>query len=557
MIARIQHFKRWLATREAELPILAAITLVGLVFRWVCAIGAALPDDGGYATLLKGLVEGNYPSLGSVGQAEFRPAWLLPIAASLRWLGWTAHGLVLYPIITGGLIPFLTGLWLRRHLRSGSQGPLLCTVILACYPVLFVDSLLLVNEMPLIFWCLMCVNLFGSAYSRLVDPLAGARKHLAWIGFSLLAGAAFAAAHQVKVLAIPMLGIWLLTESLLQVARGGWPLRKDWAALVLASLVFLLPTLGVQLFYQAKTGHFFGNIAAELRIYDARLPENYLSGNVQLHDVLHKYFEQLFFPFGPIGFRVLLHGVWIWVALGLGAVAGLLWRWLPVPERAMAFIFLGSALMLFLFIEYWPFRLRPYYLPILFDGRPWRYPDVLAPPIAAFVAIILTLPRVFDRWILRGLRYGLLCACFGVSGYCLAVRYYIFEDYTADYRRAAVASATSLKSYWELGQIMDYDGCGQFQETLGWPDKTSFQPSRTRFLDLRDSPPVCIWTGGARREGMNADAAWSADRLEVLGGDVVLIRTFDGLQRPWRTRLLQLWLFRPAAKDSHEPQRQP
>jgi hypothetical protein len=104
---------------------------------------------------------------------------------------------------------------------------------------------------------------------------------------------------------------------------------------------------------------------------------------------------------------------------------------------------------------------------------------------------------------------------------------------------------------------MDYDGCGQFQETLGWPDKTSFQPSRTRFLDLRDSPPVCIWTGGARREGMNADAAWSADRLEVLGGDVVLIRTFDGLQRPWRTRLLQLWLFRPAAKDSHEPQRQP
>ncbi len=557
MMGRIYYFKRWLATRDTELWILAAITLAGLVVRWIFAIGAALPDDGGYATFLKGVAEGQYPSVGRVGQVEFRPGLLLPIGATLRLFGWTAHGLVAYPVITGGFIPILTGLWLRRHLRPGSLGPLLCTVILAFYPVLFVDSLMLVNEMPMIFWCLLSVNFFGSAYARVVELPSGARRPGSWIGFSLLAGAAFAAAHQVKILAIPMLGIWLLTEFFLQVARRGWPLQKDWTALALASLVFLLPTLGVQSFYLAKTGHFFGNISAELRLYDARLPDNYLSGHVRLHDVLIKYFEQLFIPIGPPGFRVLLHGAWIWVALGLGAVAGILWRWLPSPERALAFIFLGSALALFLFIEYWPFRIFPYYLPILFDGRPWRYADILAPPFAASVTIVLTLPRVFHRWILNALRCGLLGACFGICGYCLVVRYYIFEDCTSDYRRAAVACATSLKSYWQLGQIMDYDGCGQFGEALGWPDKTTFQPSRTQFLDLRDSPPVCIWTGGARREGMNADLAWQPDRLQYLGGDVVLIHTFDGLRRPWRSGLLQLWLFRPKSTDSHEPQRQP
>ena len=557
MILRINQIKRWLATRDKELAVLAAITLVGLVVRWMCAVGTALPDDGGYASILKGLVEGSYPSIGRVGQSEFRPAWLLPIAASLRLLGWTAHGLALYPIVTGGFIPLLTGLWLRRHLCRGSQGPVLCAVILACYPVLFVDSLMWVNEMPLIFWCLLCVIFFGSAYSRLVDSPPAAPKRLSWIGFSFLSGAAFAAAYQVKVLGIPMLGIWLLTEFLLLVVHLGWPPQKHWAALALASLVFLLPALGVQLFYQAKTGHFFGNISAELRIYDARLPPDYLSGNVRLHDVLVKYFEQLFFPSGPVGFQVFLHGIWAWVALGLGTVAAILWRWLPAHERAVAFVFLCSALALFLFIEFWPFRLKPYYLPILFDGRPWRYPDILAPPIAAFTAVILTLPRVFDRWILGALRCCLLAACFGICGYCLVVRYYIFEDYTSDYRRAAVATTTSLKYYWRLGQIMDYDGCGQFGETLGWPDKTTFQPSHTRFLDLRNSPPVCIWTGGARREGMNADSAWSPDRLQVLGGDVVLIHTFDGFRRPWRSGLLQLWLVRPKTADSHELQRQP
>ena len=387
MIARIHQIKRWWATRDRDLLILVAITVVSLIVRWIFAVGSALPDDDGYVVPLKAILQGEYPPIPAIGQYEYRPAWLLPVAASLRLLGWTAHGLVLYPVITGSFWPLLTALWLRRHLPHGSQAPVLCAVILACYPVVFVDSLMFVNEMPLIFWCLLCVNLFGGAYSRLADSPPTAPKRLAWIGFTLLAGSAFAAAYQVKVTAMPMLGIWLGTEFSLQVTRRGWPGRKRWALLLLATAIFLLPSLGVQLFYQAKTGHLFANFAGELDFYKSRLPGSYPSGQFRLHDILSSYWEQLFLPFGPVGFRVLLHGVWIWGTLVLGLIAAVFWRRLPAPERAVAFVFLCSAIGLFLFLEFWPFKLRPYYLPISFDTRPWRYTDVFAPLVAAGAAV--------------------------------------------------------------------------------------------------------------------------------------------------------------------------
>ncbi len=544
--------KRWLAARDRDLLILVAITVVSLFLRWMLAVGAALPDDDGYVGLVKTILRGQYPLIPSIGQYEYRPAWLLPIAASIRLLGWTARGLVSYPVIAGGCWPLLTALWLRRHLARRSQAPVLCAVILACYPVLFVDSLMLVNEMPLIFWCLLCVNLFGWAYSGLTDPPPATHQRRSWIGFTLLAGAAFAVAYQVKITALPMLGIWLATEFLLQVIRRGWPERKRWAVLSLAAAIFVIPSVCVQLYYRAKLGNLFGNIAGELSFYELRLPGNYLSGQLRLSDILSPYYEQLFLPVGPDGFQVFLHGAWIWVTLGLGVIAAVFWRRLPAPERAVAFVFLGSAVGLFLFLEFWPFRLRPHYLPISFDCRPWRYTDVFGPPVAACAAVILTLPGVFDRWILGALRCCLLGACFGIAGYCLIVRYHIFEDNTADYRRAALASTTSLESYGRLPQLIDEGGSWQFNAALGWPEKTPLQVSRTQFLDLRDSPPVCIWTGGARREGLEPDLVWSPDQMEILGGKAVLIRTFDAPRRPWRSRVLQLWLFQPQATGSDE-----
>lgn len=360
-----------------------------------------------------------------------------------------------------------------------------------------------------------------------------------------------------KATAIPVLGIWLATELFLQILQGRRPGWKTMAVLVSAAAAFVLPSLCVQAFYLTRTGSFLGNITGEMRLYDQWLPDSYFHGQFEIRDLLWTYIYQLVFPVGQSGFQTLIHGAWICVVPGLGVVAAIFWRWLPRPGRMLALTFLLSTIGLFLFFEFWPARLKPYYLPNCFPGRSWRYLDVLAPPMAAFVSVMLTLPGIFARPTLRVLRGGLLSACFCVAGYCLLVRYHQYEDSTADYRHAAAASTTSLKFFFRLPQLLDPDGCGQFKATLGWPDETTLQTHRDRFLDLRDSPPVCVWTGGARREGMNADASWSPDRLRILGGDAVLIRTFPGLRRPWRPHLLQLWFCRPTKMDSHELQGRP
>jgi hypothetical protein len=534
-----------------------AITVVSLLARWVFAIGAALGDDDSYAGLAKVVLRGEYPALETVGITEYRPGWFLPIAASIWLLGWTARGLVLYPVITGGFIPLLTALWLRRHLPRESQAPVLCGIILACYPTLFVDSLMLVNDTALIFWCLLSVNFFGSACSRLLGPQPAAGPRWSWAGYALLAGAAFTAAYQVKISAIPTLGLWLATDLALQITLRGWPERTRWAAILGALGVFLLPALGVQLFYRAKNGQLFGNFAGEMRSYEILVPESYFRGQLRVDDVLWTYVEQLVFPVGQEGFRVLLHGAWIWVTPGLGLVAGVFWRRLRAPERTLAMAFLFCSIAVFLFLEFWPARLHPYYLPNVFNGRSWRYVDVLAPTLASCAAVLLTLPGVYDRAMLRFFRYALLSACFGIAGYSLVIRYHAFADSTEDYRHAAEASTASLASYFRLPQLLDPEGFEQFTQALGWPDTTPLRSVSTHSLDLRDSPPVCIWTGGSRRQGMNADGSWAPDHLEVLGGDAVLIHTFNGLRRSWRPRMLQVWLFRPNPMDSHALQPQP
>jgi len=219
---------------------------------------------------------------------------------------------------------------------------------------------------------------------------------------------------------------------------------------------------------------------------------------------------------------VLLHGAWIWVTLGLGAVATIFWRRLPVPGTGDGFHFSVQC--------DWSFSLSRVLAAsnlsrIIsrsnFSARPWRYVDVLAAPIAACAAIMLTLPGVFDRWVLGLLRYCLLGRCFGISGYCLVVRYYVYEDNTADYRQAVQASATWLEPYLHLDQIMDPDARGQFIEALGWPER------RGLYRCQRDS-----WIYELT-SGMHLDGRGSREALALTRRGPA-----DQIEVPWRGRRL-------------------
>lgn len=546
--------RSWLEARDSHLLILAAITLAALVIHWFLAMGYALGDDGSYSDLIHQILDGSYPDIGPVGQYEYRPMWLLPLAASVRLLGWTDHGLVLYPLITGSFVPLLSALWLRRHLPAGSKAPLLCAGILALYPTLFVDSLMLVNELPMIFWCLLCVNLFGAAYARLVD---GRRGPFAWTGPAFLAGIAFAAAYQVKVSAVPILGLWLAGELALLVFRLGWPKVQPTRHLTLAALVFLLPAFGVQTFYFAKIGHPLGNFIGEVRFYDGDLPGEYFQGKLRYDGLFLRYLEQLFLPFGDEGYQAFLHGAWAWIGVGLALALGCFWRRLPRQERMVALVFFASSLAVFLFLEFWPTRLRPYYVPNCNGGRPWRYMDVIAPGIAAWTAVMLTLPGISPRPKLSALRTGLISLGLLVAGYSLVIRWFEFEDRTSDFRRVARDSATVLEPYRELPQIIDIDGYAQLRFALRWPSRPELRANLSDLLDLRRSPAVCVWTGGARRDSLDGETAWAPDRIRFLGNKLVLVHTWEALRRPWRHNPLQLWLYRPRDPLADEPGEQP
>lgn len=552
MHRRIELLKQWLVTRDRELLVLAAITLVGLIARWMLAVGFMLGDDISYTDLIRDFMGGHYMQIGAIGQYSYRPMWVYPLAFSIKLFGWSRHTLVLYPVVTGSLIPLLMALWIRRHLPRGSMAPVLCAAILACYPTLFVDSLVLANEIPMIFWCLTCVNVFGLAFAQLAQSPRLTSRPWRLGAWSFLAGVALCAAYQVKSAAIPVLGLWLTADLLLQVRRHGWP---KWWPLALAAVAFVLPVIGVQAFYYSKVGHPLGNFVGELRLYELGLPPEYFQGKIDNTGILSQYPLQLFDLDGYPGYRILWHGIWAWLGLGLAVLGCLGWKKIPADHRVLTGALILVTVGLFLFLEFWPTRLKPYYMPNCFAGRPWRYMDVMGPTLAAWIAILLTLPKLFDRWFFHVLRIVLLAVGFGVAGYGIMVRCYEFGDRASEFRRVAEDKAI-LAPYLDVPHFIDMDGFGAMRATLGLPERPELigqgSGAEKIILDFRRYRGGCVWTGGARRYGVSADDAWAPSQVQALGGKLRLVHTWTSELRPWRIYSLQLWAYEPNPPTIHD-----
>lgn len=550
------RLKRWLAAQDRTLVILWAMTLAGFVARWYFAVGFLLGDDGSYVDLVRDTLNGYFMTIEPIGQYAYRPMWIYPIAAGIKLFGWDYHILVLYPMLCGSLIPILTALWVRRHLPAGSKAPLACAIILQCYPTMFVDSLVLVNEIPMIFWALLCVNLFGMAYSHLAQSTRFGSRPSRLAGFSFLAGTAFGAAYQVKATAIPVLGLWLLGDLVLQLRRYGKPRI---APLALAAVTFALPILAIQTFYLVRIGTFLGNFTGEMRLYELWLPREYFQGQMDLYGTLIEYVDQLLYLTGSVGYQTLLHSIWVWVALGLILVLGVVWKSMPRDYRSVGVMFLLITVALFLFMEFWPTRISPYYAPNCYTGRPWRYIDVIAPTIVAWIVVVFMQPDRFERGFFRWLRFATFAAGFGVAGYSLVVHIHEFDDREAEFHQVAETQEI-LKPYLNFPHYIDSDGCGNLLAVLGMPKLPAVYGKGAGpmdiTLDFRHVDGVCVWTGGARRYGVNADDAYTPENVKPIGGELHLVHTWLCIDRPWRLRPLQLWVYiNPNAK--HEPPKQP
>jgi len=551
--SRVEPLKQWLATRDRDLLILAGVTCVGFIARWWLAMGFMLGDDISYTDLIRDVMGGHWMQVEAVGQYSYRPMWIYPLAASVKLFGWDYHALVLYPMVTGALIPLLMALWLRRHLPRGSQAPVLCAVILTCYPTLFIDSLMLANEIPMIFWSLLCVNVFGVAFDHLAaSPHLGSRP---WRlgGWSFLAGLMLAAAYQVKTAAVPALGLWLLADLVLNVRRLGWP---KVAPLMLAAAAFAIPTLEVQAYYYSKIGDFLGNFHGELRLYDLNLPREYFKGELDIRGLLDSYPSQLLRLDGYEGYRIFLHGIWIYIGIGLAGL-GLLFCWkIPRDERAMAAALVIVTVGLYLFLQYWPTRLKPYYLPNCFTGRPWRYMDVIGVTTSGVIAILFTLPALQQRWYGQAFRIAVLAAGFGVAGYSLMVRGFEFNDRADEFRRVT-ADRALITPYLDVPHYMDPDGYGSIRAASHFPKKPELiGRGGTRhdkiLIDMRKTNGGCAWTGGNRHYGVDADTAWSPDQIQAIGGELRLVHTWYAGDRPWRKYSLQLWAYVPPPPSIHD-----
>lgn len=522
--------------------LLIAITAVCLSIRYHYIIGYGLGDDLPYTERIHDILDGRPPIIGPVGQYEYRLMWLYPIAWLVKLFGWN-NGLILYPCVSGAFVPLLTAIWLKRHFPESWVLPNLCALILATYPILNVDSLLLVNEIPMLSWCLISANCFSVLSGKLYVKETECRQIISIVLWGLSLGASLAAAYMVKASAVPTIGVWILMDAYIRLSRDGWPSRALLRNLVFAGASFLLPIVLVQFFFFLKTGHILGNFLGEIRLYKQWIPQNYYLGEYNAWPILCEYIHQLFAPYGDDQFEAWLHGLWPWIYCVLSIVFFFRRKHYSYNQRRSIEGLILATVLLFLFFEFWPTKVLPYYLPNCFSGRPWRYLDIFPPLFAAQIGVITVHEKKRTQ----------LTICFGAvltvgfiySGIGLAERFYEMNDRASDLRRAAVDWSGDLAEYEKFPHYLDEAAFAQLRTLLEWSPGAELLTQSDLVFDFRGLGRACIWTGGARREGLPGDAAWQSGRLKVIGGELVLLRTWLAPRRPWRSEPLRLWLFEP------------
>jgi len=333
--------------------------------------GIGLGDDMTYAHVVHQIITTGYPEPADPIVFLLRPAFLYPVATSVRWFGWTDFGFVL-PVLAASLIG-IASTYLLGAALSGRTAAILSALTLSLAPLDLVNSTTLTND--------IC----GSAYLGVgaVFGIAAFRKRShRQLLFAVLGGFIFGLSTLVKisfVVAVAPLAICVTHEI--------WRKRHTWkigAAMLAgyASALFLLA-----LFCLLKFGDGLAPLS-ELEFNYGAMEREYSPDQLTATLLYYPRMIAGLRPAGPYGHEIFPFGWFFLLAI--------------MSTCAVPFLNIRSAwrpgvffLFLLLVMEFWPLELQPYYAPI---HRLPRFLHIAAIPGALMIGICLSemLKRKFE-----------------------------------------------------------------------------------------------------------------------------------------------------------------
>lgn len=297
-----------------------------------------------------------------------------------------------------------------------------------------------------------------------------------------------------------------------------------------------------------------------MKLYELWIPKHYYTGELSNLQILNIYPHALFFQSGFSGYQYLISSIYIWIccfitALFFAALVGRILRNMSSTKLRLSFakasvgmtmMFFLAAVVLYLFFQYWPAKLTPFYLTNNFTGRSERYIIPLLPLILIFSCLayfwlLMILPNLWMR-VFRILVVALVCIATVIAGYSITVKDFFLRDKRVDMKLLAHYIMENETPCHGKVLIIDVDGRNHLKFEMGWKDPFQFLHFFGSDLSIHQ-PEGCLVTGGSRREGVTHPYPVDIGQFEE---DYHFERIFEAPLRKyiWRTTPVTLWHFK-------------
>jgi hypothetical protein len=456
-----------------------------------------------------------------LNQYAYRPLLLLLFAAGIGLFGHNDFGAVA-PVFFASLVTTaLVFVFVRRFIDPRAAP--WCALLFALEPFDVVNSTTMTNDVILA--CLVCASVMLFLSGDLHETAPGRR-----VRRFVTAGAVMFAAFLVKITLAPVLAALGIYSLVSLVRRPAIVLRFH----SLFYGAFLAGIAATCLVYLFLTGDPFWQFKAETHYYQHYKPDWYVAGLIDYTSLMWYYPRSLFGAGGEPSYRYRDHGLLFWALIPAMVI---LWRETPRLStlgsglsavhalRTLLFI----AACVFLFFQFYPQYLSPYYLPLV---RQDRYLEMLLPPVVVIVGTALWIVSLQRRLLALAL-CAVLCGDFVVQA---ARRGHHFDDSQEDMRALARYADGTIKP---TGRplVVDLPASNSLEFYLR---KTPIPIRRIATTDPHSMAGSYVVAGGARSfwwaNGLSFDV-----RPETPPNGWILTYENPGLRRPWRPSNLRVY----------------